>query len=161
MKKKLPVLLSVITALLLAGGLTACRTTQQVEINEKDFSGFLGDYARLHKGDQGEANYIFIDTSVSFAKYTKVYLQPVELWRSPEPDSPLGRLSPETQNMVVSYFHTALLDALKKDFQIVNYAGPDVVGGSPRGGHRGAPVPAGDEDRLFSSEVPTWHGLQS
>ncbi len=151
MKRNLFVLLPVITALLLAGGLTACRTTQQVEINEKDFSGFLGDYARLHKGDRGEANYIFIDTSVSFAKFTKVYLEPVELWRSPEPDSPLGKLSPETQNMVVSYFHTALLAALKKDFQIVNYAGPDVlvVHAAVTEARQSRPVL-----NLFSSEVP-------
>jgi hypothetical protein len=118
-----------LAALLAAGllGLTACRTAQQVSEDPEDFSGFLGDYSRLQRGEQGEANYIYIDTSVNFAKYTKVFIQPVELWKSDEPDSALGRLSPQNQQLLVDYFYTALLDALEKHFQVVNYAGPDVL----------------------------------
>ena len=108
-------------------GLTACRTTQPVSEDPKDFSGFLGDYSRLQRGEKGEANYIYIDASVNFAKYTKVYVMPVELWKSDEPESALGRLSPQNQQLLVDYFHTALLNALEKNYQVVNYAGPDVL----------------------------------
>ncbi|HEX3857440.1 MAG TPA: DUF3313 domain-containing protein [Verrucomicrobiae bacterium] len=113
---------------LLAGALTGCSTTKQVSQNEKDFSGFLGDYSMLQKGDGNEANYIYIDKNVNFAKYTKVYIKPIELWKSDEPDSALGKLSPENQQMLISFFNTELADSLGKDFQIVDHPdGPDVL----------------------------------
>lgn len=112
---------------LLLGGLTACRTTEQVDVNDKEFSGFLGDYSALRPGGKGEANYLYIDKSVDFAHYTKVYIQSVELWKSDAADSPLGRLSPQNQQLLVDYFRTALTDSLERQFQMVNYGGPDVL----------------------------------
>lgn len=120
-------LTSILAAGLLAGGLTACRSTHQVSQNEKDFSGFLGDYSLLQKGKSGEANYLYIDQSADWKKYTKVYIKPVELWKSDEPDSALGKLSPENQQLLVNYFHTALANSLEKNFTIVDQAGPDVL----------------------------------
>src|SRR5271156_1030425 len=90
-------LTGMLAAGLLVGGLTACRTTHQVGESEKDFSGFLGDYSQLQKGNGAEANYICIDKSADWAKYTKVYIKPIELWKSNDPDSPLGKLSQENQ----------------------------------------------------------------
>lgn len=108
-------------------GLTACRTTHQVGQDEKDFSGFLGDYSMLHRGESGEANYVYFAPAVNWNKYTKVYIRPVALWKSDEPDSALGKLSPQNQQILVNYFHSALMDSLEKNFQVVNYAGPDVL----------------------------------
>ena len=64
------------------GGLTGCHTTQQVGESKKEFSGFLGDYSLLQPGGKGEANYLYIDRSVNFAKYTKVYVESVGIWKS-------------------------------------------------------------------------------
>ena len=108
-------------------GLTACRTTKQVSEKETDFSGFLGDYSQLKQGDGKEANYIYISQSANWAKYTKVYIKPVELWKSNDPDSSLGKLSTVNQQKPVSLFHTALANGLGKNFQIVDQAGPDVL----------------------------------
>lgn len=112
---------------LLAGGLTGCDTTKQVSETTKDFSGFLGDYAQLKKGDGNEANYVYIDQSAKWAKYTKIYIKPVELWKSNDPDSSLGKLSKDDQQMLVNFFHTALANGLEKNFSIVDQAGPDVL----------------------------------
>jgi hypothetical protein len=120
-------LAGIITAGLLLGGLTACRTTHQVGETEKDFSGFLGDYSMLTKGKGKEGNFIYIDQSANWKQYTKVYIKPVELWKSDETNSAFGKLSPEKQQMLVNFFHTALADALGKDFQIVDQAGPDTL----------------------------------
>lgn len=114
----------VVAALL---GLTACRTTQQVSQDPKDFSGFLGNYSALQRGEKGEANYLYIDASAPWGHYTKIYVRPVELWKSDAADSALSRLSPQNQQLLVDYFHTALLNALEKKYQVVNYAGPDVL----------------------------------
>lgn len=127
---------------LLISGLTACRTTKQVSEKPKDFSGFLGDYSQLKKGDGKEANYVYFDQKADWAKYTKVYIKPVELWKSDDKDSPLGKLSPENQQKLVSFFHTALADDLGKDFQIVDQAGPDtlVIHGAVTEGKKSWPV---------------------
>ncbi len=120
-------LTGLLSAGLLLAGLTGCSTTKQVGETPKDFSGFLGDYSMLQKGEGDEANYIYIDKSADWAKYTKVYIKPVELWKSDDKDSPLGKLSKDDQQMLVNFFHTALANALEKDFQMVDQPDPDVL----------------------------------
>jgi hypothetical protein len=121
------ILNGMLAAGLLLGGLTACSTTKQVSETPKDFSGFLGDYSMLTKGQSGEANYLYIDKSADWAKYTKIYIKSVELWHSDDKDSPLGKLSKDDQQMLVNFFHTALANTLEKNFQIVDQAGPDTL----------------------------------
>ena len=108
-------------------GLTVCNTTKQVSETPKDFSGFLGDYSMLTKNDGNEANYVYFDKSADWAKYTKIYIKNIDLWKSEDKDSPLGKMSPEDQQKLVNFFHTALVESLGKDFQIVDQAGPDTL----------------------------------
>ena len=144
-------IIGIIAAGLLLGGLTACRTTKQVSETEKDFSGFLGDYSQLKKGDGKEANFIYIDQSANWAKYTKIYIKNIDLWHSNESNSPLGKLSKEQQQILVNFAHTALTEALGKDFQMVDQAGPDtlVIHGAITEAKRCWPVL-----NLFSSVYP-------
>jgi hypothetical protein len=114
-------------AALLLGGLAGCGTTKQVSQSPEDFSGFLGDYSMLKPGHGKEANYVYVDRSVNFAKYTKIYIQNIDLWKSNDPDSPFGKMSPENQQMLVNFVHTALAENLAKDFQLVDRAGPDTL----------------------------------
>ena len=108
-------------------GLTACNTTKQVSETPKDFSGFLEDYSLLTKSDGNEANYVYIDHATDWAKYTKVYIKPVELWKSSDGGSQLGKLAPEDQQMLVNFVHTSLANELAKNYQIVDVAGPGVL----------------------------------
>jgi hypothetical protein len=110
-----------------AAGLTGCSTTHRVSESTKDFSGFLGDYSMLQKGTGDEANYIYFDTNADWSKFTKVYIENVDLWKSDEPDSPLGKMDPKDQQLLVNFFHTALDTAAKKDFEVVDKAGPDTL----------------------------------
>ena len=116
-----------LTIVLSIGLLSACKTTKQVDQTPKDFSGFLGNYSMLQKGNGEEVNYLYIDKSASFAKYTKIYIKPVELWKSDSPDSGLNKLSHDDQQLLVNFFNTALADNLKTNFQIVSQPGPDVL----------------------------------
>jgi hypothetical protein len=117
----------IIAAGLLLGSLTGCDTTKQVSETPKDFSGFLGDYSLLEKGGDGQANYVYFDHAADWSKYTKIYIKPIELWKSNDPDSPFGKMSPEDQQKLVSFFNTALANALEKNFQIVDQPGPDTL----------------------------------
>jgi hypothetical protein len=120
-------LTGIIAASLLVGGLTGCDTTKQVSETPKDFSGFLGDYSLLEKGPSGMANYVYFDHATDWSKYTKIYIKPIELWKSNDPDSPFGKMSPEDQQKLVSFFNTSLANALQKNFQIVDQPGPDTL----------------------------------
>ena len=107
-------------------GLTACRTTRQVTKDVEE-SGFLSDYSQLHKGTNGQADYVYIDEKADWAKYTKIWIKPVELWHVDDPKSQLGSLSKKDQQMLVDYLHSSLYDHLSKEYQMVDAAGPDVL----------------------------------
>ena len=106
-------------------GLTGCSTTHQARNVEE--SGFLGDYSQLQKGTGDEAKLLYLNPAATWASYTKVYIEPIELWKSDDPDSALGKLSKENQDLLVSYFYTSMSNALSKNYQIVNQAGPGVL----------------------------------
>lgn len=106
-------------------GLVGCATTRQVRDEER--SGFLGDYSMLRQGVGLEANYVYIDKSVKWAKYTKIWIKPIELWKSDDPEAPLGKLDKASQQLLVEEFYAAFYEALTNNFQIVNHGGPDVL----------------------------------
>jgi hypothetical protein len=90
-------------------------------------SGFLKDYSLMKPRKGNEAKMLYINPDVNWAKYTKVCIKSVELWHSDDPDSKLGKLDKENQQLLVNYFHTALSNALSKDYTIVDEAGPDTL----------------------------------
>ena len=106
-------------------GLVGCATTRQVKEDQQ--SGFLGDYSMLEKGERGAANYIYIDKSANWDAYTKVWIKPLELWKSSDPEAPLGKMSDETKEMLMESFYAAFYEALSNNFQIVDHGGPDVL----------------------------------
>ncbi len=108
-------------------GLTACKTTRQVKMKEDQESGFLGDYSMLVRGEKGEANFIYVDTNANWAKYTKVWIKPLELWKSDDPESPLGKMSDESKRDLMDSFYAAFYEALTNNYEIVDHGGPDVL----------------------------------
>ena len=121
--------LKFLSGILAAGlllGLTACSTTHQVRGTPEE-SGFLKDYSLLKPGTGDEAKLRYVAPNVNWAQYTKVYLEPIELWHSDDPESKLGKLDQEDQQLLINYFHTTMSNALSKDYTIVNEAGPGVL----------------------------------
>jgi len=106
-------------------GLAGCATTRQVREDQQ--SGFLGDYSMLRQGVGTEANYVYIDENVKWSKYTKVWIKPIELWKSDDPEAPLGKLDKASQLLLEEEFYAAMYEALTNNFQIVNHGGPDVL----------------------------------
>jgi hypothetical protein len=148
-------LTGIIAAGLLVGGLTACSTTHQVRGTPEE-SGFLKDYSLLKPGKSDEAKLNYFAPDVNWAKYTKVYIEPVTLWHSDDPDSKLGKLDRDDQQLLVDYFHTAISNAFGKDYTITDQAGPDtlVVHAALTEAKKSRPV-----SNLVSSVVPMGIGL--
>ena len=150
--------LKCLTGILMGGlllGLTACSTTHQVRGTPEE-SGFLKDYSLMKPGKGDQAKLIYFAPDVNWAKFTKIYIEPIELWHSEDPDSKLGKLPKDDQQLLINYFHTALSNALSKDYTIVNEAGPDtlVVHGAITEAKKCRPV-----SNLVSSVVPMGIGL--
>jgi len=64
---------------------------------------------------------------VKWGKYTKVWVKPIELWKSDDPKSDLGKLDPADQKMLVDLLHKSVVDNLDTEYTIVQQAGPDVL----------------------------------
>ena len=115
----------VISCLLL--GLAGCSTTRHQTKGTVGESGFLGDYSQMEEGVADRANQVYMNPAANWAKYTKVWVKPIELWKSEDPDSKMGKLSKENQEKLVSTFQTTLINTLSTNYTIVEQGGPDVL----------------------------------
>lgn len=134
--RRLKFLPGILTGALLLGLVAGCKTTRQVGqgpsalVNEGSYyqpSGFLGDYSELHRGTNGQARLIYIRPNVDWAKYTKIWLKPVELWKSNDPGSPMNKISPKNRQRLINLFYTAMHNTLSTNFTLVEHGGPDVL----------------------------------
>ncbi len=119
-----------LTGLLATGlllGLAACSTTRQQTKGTSEPSGFLGDYSMMQKGLKDRANLYYMKPDVNWNQYTKIWIKPIELWDSGDPDSPMGKISPESRQTLIDLLNTALNTALSKNFTMVDHGGPDVL----------------------------------
>jgi hypothetical protein len=107
--------------------LTGCSTTRQQTRGTIEPSGFLGDYSQLHPGTNGQARLVYFAPGVNWDKYTKIWIQPIELWNSGDPDSPMGKISPENQQHLIDLLNTSLNTVLSTNFTMVDHGGPDVL----------------------------------
>jgi hypothetical protein len=108
--------------------LVNCKTTRQVSNDRYNHpSGFLGDYSQMQKGDDGQANLVYFNSEADWSRYTKIWIQPVELWKSDDPKSPINRVSPENRKRLIDLFHTAVFNILSEHYTIVEEGGNDVL----------------------------------
>ncbi len=119
MKKSLLLFITVPTALYLNG----CSTTQHASSAKP--SGFLADYSQLKEGDGDEALLRYVNPDVQWKSYRKIILEPVKIYAGKGSD--LRNTSPEQRSALANYFTAALHEELKKDYKLVNSAGPGVM----------------------------------
>jgi len=115
-----------ITAALLFA-VAGCATNRQQTKGMPEESGFLGDYSQMQQGLPDRANYVYMNPSADWAKYTKIWIKPIELWNSGDPDSPMGKISPDDQQKLIDLLNTSLVNALSTNYTMVSEGGPDVL----------------------------------
>jgi Protein of unknown function (DUF3313) len=124
-----------ITSLLLISVLIAvggCASTQEAKSVEK--SGFLGDYSLLKEGQrsafrqgaENQALLIYENPAADWRKYKKVQLDPVTVWMS-QKDSQLKEIPVEDRQRLATLLWSKVDEQLRKDYQVTNEPGPDVV----------------------------------
>jgi hypothetical protein len=86
-------------------------------------SGFLGDYAQLHAGAQGQALMVYVKPDAGFAKYRKLMIDPVTIWRTAETST----IPPSEAQDLIEDLEDVLRMTLDDDYEIVKQPGPDVM----------------------------------
>lgn len=102
---------------------SGCAATQQTSTAEP--AGFLGDYSKLQKGEEGQAQLRYINQRATWDAYKKVIVDPVTIWLGK--DGQLKEIEPEDRQRLANDLWTKIGDALKQDYEIVHEAGPDVL----------------------------------
>ncbi len=108
--------------------LTACATSQQAGgFGKAEPSGFLKDYSKLHAAEnETEATLVyFTPDKAKFKSYTKVWLEPVQVWRGEQSDA--KDLSKEDAQYLSQFLWTRLNEELRKDYAMAQAPGPDVI----------------------------------
>ncbi len=123
-------MMGAILALMLVA--TGCAATQEAKSVEK--SGFLGDYSQLKEGQRStisesaedQALLVYKNPAADWHKYKKVWLEPVTVWMS-QKDSQLKDVSVEDRQRLAALLWSKLDEQLRKDYEMTNQAGPDVL----------------------------------
>ena len=113
-------LIAVILVALIAG---CSNTTRDRNVH---YSGFLGDYSMLVKGDGKQAERRYLRPDVEWASYDKVLLDPVTLWRGDESRRD-GVASHDAQKMVNYFFAVIKKDLIEQGLEIVTSPGPGTL----------------------------------
>ena len=89
-------------------------------------SGFLSDYARLRTVTWTEGIQCWRSPSVDLARYDKVMVGRILVSLKPGKDGQ-ATIDPSDIKTLTDYFNTSLVNALKRDWQIADKAGPGVL----------------------------------
>jgi Protein of unknown function (DUF3313) len=110
-----------IAALLVQAG---CSVTQRAPQDSIKQSGFLTNYDQLAPtGDKDRAAQIYVDKMANWTSYSKVRLEPVTFWASPD-----SKVPPDVQQRLTDFAYQQLTEQFKaKGFQLVSISGPGVM----------------------------------
>ncbi len=108
--------------------LSACAHSQQAGgYGKAEPSGFLKDYSKLHPAkDDTEATMVyFTPDKAKFKSYTKIWLEPVQVWRGEK--SGAKDLDLEDAKYISEYAWSRLDEELRKDYTMTKEPGPGVM----------------------------------
>ncbi len=89
-------------------------------------SGFLEDYPVFEADKDRKGAVIYQKPGVDLKSYTKVMIDPVEIWIAP--DSKYKGIKPDEIKALADAFRAVLVEALEPAYPVVNKPGPGVLG---------------------------------
>jgi Protein of unknown function (DUF3313) len=95
--------------------------------NKAEPSGFLKDYSKLHAAanETDSTLLYFMPDKAKFKSYTKIWLEPVQVWRGEKSDA--KDLSKEDALYLSQFLWSRLIEELRKDYIMVQEPGPGVM----------------------------------
>ncbi len=114
-------LLTAVCCLAVSAG--CAKTEQAGGMGKAEPAGFMKDYSMLQPAkDETEATLVYLTKDTGkFKSYTKVLLEPVQIWRA------TADLDREDARHLAEFLWSRLDEELRKDYQMVQTAGPGVV----------------------------------
>jgi hypothetical protein len=90
-------------------------------------SGFLKDYSKLHAAaNETDSTLVyFMPDKAKFKSYTKVWLEPVQVWRGEKSDA--KELDKEDATYLSQFLWSRLDEEFRKDYMMVQEPGPGVM----------------------------------
>ncbi|SDZ07488.1 DUF3313 domain-containing protein [Nitrosomonas sp. Nm33] len=107
---------------------TACATTERAGgYGKAEPSGFLEDYSMLRPAaNETEASLVYLTPDkTKFKSYTKILLERVQVWRGEK--SSAKNIDMEDANHLSQFLWSRVDEELRKDYTMVQQAGPGVV----------------------------------
>ena len=89
-------------------------------------SGFLENYPAFESDMDRKGAMVYRKAGVDLKKYTKIIIDPVEIWIAPE--SKYKGIKPDDLKVLADTFRQAIVNALEPTYPVVNTPGPDVLG---------------------------------
>ncbi len=95
--------------------------------NKAEPSGFLKDYSKLHAAanETDSTLLYFMPDKAKFKSYTKIWLEPVQVWRGEKSDA--KDLDMEDARYLSQFLWSRLNEELRKDYMMVQEPGPGVM----------------------------------
>lgn len=111
---------------LLCAALLALIACSSNRVEPKDYSGFLKDYSRLKPAESASGAPVmrWIDPDIKPGQYTKVFIEPSQLYPRPQPTAVI---SAQTLQAITRYFNEALRRELGSVLTLVHAPGPGTV----------------------------------
>lgn len=90
-------------------------------------SGFLKDYSKLHAAanETDSTLLYFMPDKARFKSYTKIWLEPVQVWRGEKSDA--KNLDKEDATYLSQFLWSRLDEEFRKDYMMVQEPGPGVM----------------------------------
>lgn len=118
--------IAIILALALLGGCAGTpRTPNDSWPTNAPYSGFLGDYSKLHALPDHPGTLLYVDRSINLRPYTKIIIDPVQVFLTENLD--YRGLQPEVLLRMTETLSSGFQRVMQSDYRVVNIAGPDVL----------------------------------
>ncbi len=89
------------------------------------YTGFLPDYSILQPGKKGQAERLYINPDADWAKYNKILLDPVTIWRGNA--SQLNNVSRADAQRLADYFYNLMYNKFAQDYEMVRIPEPGTL----------------------------------
>ncbi len=100
-------------------------TNPALSFGDYQAHGFLTDYTKISKKEDGNGSYKYVDPAIDFNKYNKLLVDRIKIFF--KDDSDYKGIDPDELKELTDYFYEAIHKAMGDTYPMVKEVGPDVL----------------------------------